>query len=153
MSMFDPKTFAQMTFSEANSTESVPVPVGEYPATVDSYEIKEWKKKDDPSQGGLKIAVSWSVDDESVKAFLGRPKVLVRQEFLLDLTDENMLDFGKGKNVTLGRLREAINLNQAGQPWSFDMFVGRQAKVAVKHRQDNRDPNIIYAEVAGVTRL
>ena len=69
---------------------------------------------------------------------------------MLDLTDSGSMDMGKGRNVGLGRLREALNLNQPGQVFSFSMIPGRLAKVAVSHRIDGEN---IYAEVKSLARL
>jgi hypothetical protein len=135
MSVFDPTSFAQMTFTEANSTESVPIPVGEWPATITKSEISAWQKKDDPSRGGLKCTLLLEVDDPAVATLTGRPKNSVRYEFMLDTTPEGGLDFGKGMNVSLGRARSAVGLNTPGTPFSFDMFVGRSCKAAVKHEE------------------
>jgi hypothetical protein len=59
---------------------------------------------------------------------------------------------GKGKNVSLGRLREATGLNEKGRPFGFRMLVGQMARVRVKHRPDNKNPEIVYAEVDAVTK-
>jgi hypothetical protein len=40
---------------------------------------------------------------------------------------------GKGKNVGLGKLREALGLNTPGEPFSFSMITGRLAKGFVQH--------------------
>lgn len=151
MSIFDPNTFAQMTFNQTNSTEQVPVPTGEYLAIIKSKEIKSWAKRDDPSVSGLKMSVLWTVEDEAVKQEMDRDEVVVRQELMFDLTEEGGLDFGKGKNVQLGRLRAATDTNVEGQPFSFDMLVGRQARIVVSHRTD--DKGNIYAEVKAVAHL
>jgi hypothetical protein len=135
MSIFDPQSFAQMTFTESNSTESVPVPVGEWLGTITKSEITAWQKKDDPSKAGLKCTLSIEIDDPSVATLTGRPKNTVRQEFMLDLTPEGGLDFGKGMNVNLGRARSAVGLNTPGTPFAFDMFIGRPCKVSVKHEE------------------
>jgi hypothetical protein len=132
-SVFDPNAFASMTFSEANSTESLPIPAGEFLATVKKTEIKTWQKRDDPSVGGLKVEMTLELEDPAIEAATGRKVALLRHEFLLDLTPEGGLDFGKGKNVSLGRARAACNLNTPGAPFSFDMFTGRQVKATVKH--------------------
>ena len=85
-----------------------------------------------------------------MKELLGRDKVTVRQGIMLDITDSGGLDMGKGRNIGLGRLREAIGLNTPGQPFSFSMVAGRVAKVNVSHRIDGEN---IYAEVKGVAKL
>lgn len=153
MTLFDANTFGQMSFTESNSTESVPVPVGEWPATIGDKKIDTWAAKDG-SSSGLKMYVYWDIEDPAVREVTGREKSRVRQEFMFDLVEgTGALDFGKGKNVRLGRLREATGLNTPGQAFSFDMLVGRMAKVNVKHRPDNRDASILYAEVTDAARM
>lgn len=146
--MFDPQAFLDMQVTETNDTQIVPVPVGEYTAIVDKIEIKTWQSRDGAGSG-LKLNILWSIDDENVKALLGRDTVKVKQDIMLDLTDSGALDMSKGRNINLGRLREATNLNQAGQPFSFPMLQGRLAKVSVSHRINDGVP---YAEVKAVAR-
>lgn len=133
MSVFDPKTFGQMTFTETNATESAPIPVGDWPFAIDKQEIVAWTKRDDPSVGGLKCVLTLSTTAPEVVEATGRAKNVARYEMMLDLTPEGGLDFGKGMNVRLGRAREACGLNKPGQPFAFDMFVGHEVKGSVKH--------------------
>jgi len=51
----------------------------------------------------------------------------------------------EGKNVGLGRLREAIGKNEGA--FSFRDLVGQIAQLRVKHRMNGEDT---YAEVRGV---
>lgn len=150
MSQFDPNTFLEMTTMDSNSTVQTPVPVGEYLAVVEKIEARPWKKKDDPSVGGMALDITWNIDDAGVKQLLEREKVTVKQGIMLDMTETGGLDMGKGKNVGLGRLRAAMDLNNAGQPFGFKMLEGRMARVAVSHRIDDKDPEKIYAEVKAV---
>lgn len=152
MGMFSPETLMNMTVEDSNSTVATPVPVGEYVAVIEKVEAREWKKKDDPSIAGVALDILWSIDDANVKALLERDKVSVKQGMMLDLTDEGGLDMGKGKNVSLGRLREALGLNTPGQPFGFGMLTGRVAKVRVKHRMGDK-PEQIFAEVDAVAKL
>lgn len=145
--MFDPNSFLDMQVTEPNDTKVVPVPVGEYTAVVEKVSTRQWTKKDDPSVSGITLEVFWAIDDENVKALLGRDKITVKQGVMLDLSDSGLLDMGKGRNVGLGRLREATDLNVAGQPFSFNMITGRVAKVVVSHRIDGEN---IFAEVKSV---
>lgn len=145
---FDPAAFLNQTFDEANSTESVPVPEGEFLAISEGTKVDTWQTRDG-SKSGLKCLVTWSIQDDNVKQLLERKEVKVRQEFILDTTETGNLDFGKGKNVTLGRLREALDLNTPGQPFAFGMIDGRMGKVLVKHRVYN---DSIIAEVKGVVK-
>ena len=148
--MFNPEQFLDQQFTEANDTKLVPVPVGEYTAIAGEVKCRQWQSKADPSKSGLTLDITWEIDDPAVKELLGRDKVTVRQGIMLDLTESGSMDMGKGRNVGLGRLREALNLNQPGQPFSFSMIPGRLAKVSVTHRIDGEN---IYAEVKSVARL
>lgn len=146
MSNFDPTAFLAQTVTEANDTSVIPAPEGEFLAVADKVDVKQWSKKDG-SASGLKLSVLWDIQDEAVKAHCGRETVKVGQDIMLDLTETGGLDLARGRNVNLGRLREALNLNTPGQPFSFSMVQGRMAKVNIKHRVDGAD---IYAEVKAV---
>ena len=150
--MFDPNQFLQQTVTEANSIVREPCPEGEFLASVKKSTIGTWESKD-KTKSGLKLDLQWSIDDQDVKAKLDKQEVLVRQTVMLDITDSGALDMGKGKNIGLGRLREALSQNTPGQPWSFSMLDGAgPAKVIVTHRPSEADPSIVYDEIRGVTK-
>lgn len=140
---FDPSSFLNQSFDEALDTKVVPCPVGEYVALAEKVDIKQWAARDG-SSSGLKLEILWDIQDENVKALLGRDTVRVPQQQMLDLTETGALDFGKGKNVGLGRIREALGLNTPGEPFAFSMIQGRMAKVSVSHRINGED---IYHEI------
>ena len=148
--MFDPNQFLDLQITEANDTKTIPVPVGEFTAVADKAECRTWQSKKDPSKSGVTLEVTWAIDDQGVKELLGRDTVTVRQGVMLDLTDEGGLDMGKGRNVGLGRLREALGLNIPGQPFAFSMIPGRMARIKVDHRIDGEN---VYAEVKGAAKL
>lgn len=148
--MFSPEQFLDMQVTESNDTKTIPVPVGEYTAVAEEVKCRQWQSKKDPSMSGLTLDIKWSIDAPAVKELLGRDKVTVNQGIMLDLTDSGGLDMGKGRNVGLGRLREALGLNAPGQPFSFMMVSGRVAKISVNHRIDGEN---IYAEVKGVAKM
>lgn len=148
--MFSPEQFLDMQVTESNDTKIIPIPVGEYLAVIGEVKVLQWQKKDDPSQAGLKLQILWELDSPEVKALLARDKVTARQDQMLDLTETGGLDMGKGRNVGLGRLREATGLNTPGQPFAFSMLTGRMAKVSIKHRVDG---DTIYSEVKGVAKV
>ena len=145
---FDPATFLNTETTEVLDTKLIPCPVGEYLAIADKIDIKTWSTKDG-SKSGVKLEILWDIQDENVKALLSREKVVVQQTVMLDTTEVGNLDVGKGKNIGLGRLREALDLNIAGQPFSFPMITGRLATVIVSHRVDGED---IYAEIRKVAK-
>ena len=148
--MFNPEQFLDMQVTESNDTKVLPVPAGEYVAVVEKVGCRQWQSKKDPSMSGLTLDVLWSIDSPDLKASLGREKITVKQGIMLDVTDAGGLDMGKGRNAQLGRLREATNLNAAGQPFSFSMLSGRVAKINVTHRIEGED---IFADVKSVTRM
>jgi len=147
--MFDAQSFLDMQIADANSTATIPVPVGEYAAIIDKINVRQWTKKDDPTISGLTLEVFWNVDDQQVKELLGRDKVSVKQGVMLDITEEGGLDMGKGRNVGLGKLRQALGLNEPGVAFSFNQLPGQYAKVSVKHRIDGEN---IYPEVGTVVK-
>ena len=145
---FDPNTFLNSTYEEANDTKIVPCPAGEYLAIADKVEVKPWASRDG-SSSGLKLAILWDIQSDDVKAIVGRDSVKVPQDQMLDLTDTGALDMGKGRNVGLGRLREALGMNAPGEPFSMGAIQGRMAKVVVSHRPNGED---LYAEIKKVAK-
>lgn len=150
MSMFNPDTFLAQTIDQANDTKVVPCPPGEFTAFIKDFKARPWTSKKDPSMSGVALDVTWTVDSAEVKTLLDRDEVTVKQGIMLDMTEQGSLDMGKGKNVGLGRLREALGLNVPGQAFSFAMLTGQAAKITVTHRVDGED---VYAEVKMVTKL
>lgn len=150
MSTFDPAQFLDATTTEVNDTKIIPCPVGEYLAQVEKVQARPWSSKTDSTKSGVALDITWVIEDESVRQLTGRDKVTSRQGIMLDMTETGGLDFSKGKNVALGRVREALGLNVAGQPFAPSMFVGRMAKVAVSHRTVEED---IFDEVKKVTKV
>ncbi len=147
MSGFDPETYMNETYNESTSTRQVPLPEDEYLGVV--------TKVDDPfkTQNGYWLQkIGFRVDHPELADELGRKASTVRLTLFLDLTASGSLDFGTGKNIGLGRLREALGQNEPGEPWSPSSMEGNQAMIRVKHTPDKDDPEKIYEEVRGVSR-
>lgn len=128
--MFDEDAFMSSTSEGEMSTEMIPVPVGEYQAVV-----KKVATRSGSSEKGdwAVLDVTWSIDDAEVTAVTGMDSPSVRQSIFLDVSESGGLDLGKGKNVGLGRLREALGQN-TGAAWSPSMLEGNVATVMVEHR-------------------
>jgi hypothetical protein len=146
---FDPQSFLDASVTGSNDTKIIPVPVGEYMGVIDKVTPRQWQSKDG-TQSGVALDIFWIIEDENVKQFVGLDTVRCKQGLMLDLTAAGGLDMGAGKNIGLGRLREAIGLNDPSTPFSFQYLPGRSAKVTVKHRVDGEDT---YAEVKAVGKL
>lgn len=146
---FDAQSFLDATVSSANDTEIIPVPVGEYFGIIDKVAPRQWQSKDG-TKSGIALDIIWLVEDAGVKQQLGRETVTCKQGIMLDLNTSGGLDLSKGKNIGLGRLREAIGKNEEGQPFSFSMLPGLTAKISVTHRVSGEDT---FAEVKAVAKM
>jgi hypothetical protein len=154
---FDPETFDLEGFMNEGAggeldTEFQVVPAGEYAAIVEHVGntdgLPDIKQKKDGSGSFVTLDITWSVQDDAVKAALGRDKVTVRQSFILDMKG-NSLDYSKGKNVRLGQLKQALGINQPGLPLRALQGAG-PALIVVAHREYNGNT---YAEVKKVGKL
>jgi hypothetical protein len=150
MSVFDPNHFLQQTVEGGNfETRVTPIDEGEYPAVIDAIDIKTLTKS------GIRYVAElrWSIMDENVKAKLGLPKVTVRQSVFLDIDEAGRYEKGPNKNVQLGRVRDAVGQGNVN-PWALAMLQGAgPAKVKITKRPDDKDPTIVYNDVAAVTKF
>lgn len=148
MGTFDPATFLDINVNEANDTVSTPVPEGEYNAIAGEPKVRQWTSKDG-TKSGLALDIPWTIDSgyPEIKAATGRDVNIVTQGLMLDLNESGNLDTGKGRNVGLGKLREAAGLNTPGKPFNFRMLTGRMAKISIKHRMVEDQ---VFADVKGV---
>lgn len=155
--MLNVEAFLNTQTDQALDTSLPPVPVGEYkaisePLDKDSFSTFDYKKGERTGQKGYRLTLYWKIDDEAAGPdFNGRK---VRQQFIVDVTaDGNGLDFGKHKNIDLGKLREALGQNSVGQPWAPSMLGQQVAKIKTKQTFDQQDPAKVYSEVASVAKL
>jgi hypothetical protein len=152
--MFDADSFMNSVVSDANETRIVPCPVGEYPATITAIEPKTGStEKGQWASLNVTVAIE---GDPTVKQITGLDKKLVRGSVFLDLNDAGTgLATGPGKNVQLGRLREAAGLNVPGQPFQPSMLLGRSIRVRVTNRPDSKgatNPDgstVMYDDIGG----
>jgi hypothetical protein len=149
--MFEINDLLNTEFTGANSTEYENIPENVYTAAIEKIEPVEFDAKE-PKYPGEKIAslnVHWVIDDPALAEQLGRNKLVSRQTVWLDRTESGSLDMGKGKNVQLGKLRDAIGANTDGA-FRIGSWIGAVAKVQVKHRKNDGKT---YAEVVSVAKM
>ena len=147
----DPNEFMNLSIQGASSTETAIPDPAEYTGVIQEVAARTFtfRKGDKAGQEGLSLDVTWELEAPAFKETYGyHPKV--RQSVLLDLTPTGGLDMGKGKNVTLGRLRDAVGQNSEGRPWAPTMLQGQVAVVNVTHRLDG---DKVYTDVKGVRPL
>lgn len=137
------------------ATTIVPCPEGEYRAIIDDGEKAiTFMSGQKDGKNWHKMNVGFKILDETVKAILGRDNVVVPMQMFLDLNEtETDFDTSAGKNVSLGRLRDALGQND-DPSWSPAALKGKgPLMVKVTQRSDKTDPTIKYAEVSRVAKL
>lgn len=155
---FNPEQFLGMEVVGENATEYVLVPEGDYVGTcgpISADNFKQYAIKEGPNAGGMfrSLRLTWDLNDEggALQELLGMPPK-VPQGIRLDLNKDGSIDIGKGRNVDLGRLRTALNMNDGNTPFNFPNLGGQTARLKVKHRMDKKT-NKVYSEVTEVSRL
>lgn len=132
MSQFDPQQFLDATMTEP-LTKRPPINPGSYSAVIGEPKMRQWTSRDGTKSGvALDVPLEISLPaDEATR--VGQPSVIVTDSVMLDMTEGGGLDTAPGKNRKLRNYREAVNLNNPGDKFSFRMLQGRSVKVAVKH--------------------
>lgn len=147
-STFDADAFLSATFDVANSTARINIPEDEYTAVIDDVKLEGGTSQ--TGRPWMRLDIKWAIDSDKAREVTGIPQPSVRQGIMLDLAEHGGLDMGKGRNVGLGRLRQAVGLNEPGKPFSFMMLKGRVAKVRVSHRVYEGQ---VYDDIKGVAPL
>ena len=128
--LFDPEVFMNQSTEAEMDTHVIPVAENEYPAVIDSVTPRSGISEKGP---WATLDISWLVTDAEESERTGREKLIIRQSLFLDVDEQGLLAVGQGKNLQLGRLREAVGQNRPGN-WSPTMLVGQAATVLVSHR-------------------
>lgn len=154
MSNFDAQSFLNTQYEGGFSTEYPTVPDDEYVAVI--RRPKEGGKPNinvrSLDSGQLVMDLNWTIEDEKAKAATGMSTAYGRQSVWLDVSPGGGgLERGKGKNVQLGLLLDAMGLND-GRPVDFTtMLYDRPCKVRTKARTD--DQGKTWVDVKGVAKL
>jgi hypothetical protein len=152
MSAFDPTLFLDATITEA-STKRNPIPAGtDVVGIIGEVKARQWAKRDDPTKTGVAMDVPVEFDltaYPNVKAAVGADKITLTDSIMLDLTESGTIDTAPGQNSKLRRYREALGMNQDGQPFSFRAMSGRQIKCKISHRTYEGE---VYDQIEGVAK-
>ena len=148
-STFDPDLFMSEEVDQASETKYPTIPDGDY--IVSS--IDEVKKANFKEVNGTPVLDLYHVlDAPELAENMGMDRISVKQSLFLDIDASGSLAFGVGKNVKLGKLREALGQNDAGQTWNFNMLSGAgPLRVKVSSKPDKDDSSIIYNSVTKTT--
>jgi len=149
MSIFDLDSLLNATTTEALERRP-PLPagstfvgiLGEPKGRNGEKNGKTWTAVDFP------VEVDLTTDPAAVKA-VGTDKLVMKLGIMLDLNEGGMIDWGKGKNNGLRRVREALDMNQAGKPFSIGAMQGRPIRVVISHREHEGE---IFDEIGSVSK-
>lgn len=149
-STFNPEQFLGTQTDTAGETKFFPVPVGEWTGQCTKCDARQFTSEKNGNTYTV-LEYTWEVTDQAVKDETRLERPTVRQSVFVDLTPAGGLDFGRNKNIQLGRLRAAVGQNKDGRAWAPTHIVGQMAKLKVSHRPDNNgDPQ---AQVDTVSAL
>jgi hypothetical protein len=145
---FDPELFMDAEVEGEMETKYTPIPDGDYVAMIDEkLDLKE-------VNGQPVVDLYHIIDDPELAEKMAMERISVKQSLFLDVADDGSLAFGPNKNVKLGKLREALGQNQAGQIWSIKMLAGAgPLRIKVGSRPDRNDATIIYNDVKATAAL
>lgn len=143
---FNPDLFMQTSVEGKNATQRIPFPVRKYPGVIKEVVVRQSPGVKDPTAVWTfcDLTVTLSVPPELLEQ-TGRRNSDLRFSFLLDVLTNDKgetigLDMGKGKNIQLGRLREALGQN-TGDAWNFGKLRGAGPLMwQVKHRMEQGVP-------------
>lgn len=155
-SPFDAAAFMSQSIDAELDTIVKQCPPGEYKAIIDDFGEDAFRTFTSNKDGKdyTVFGPPFVIQDPAVAASLGRDKVVVYHKgMFIDIGPDGGLDTGQGKNVDLGRLRDAVGQNKPG-PWTFSQLKGAgPLMVKVIHEADKNDTEKKYARVSKVVRL
>jgi len=145
----NPEMLLESATKAAFDTKVAPCPEGDYTMLISKLDIRTGMNKNNEAYTMLNVTLE--VEDQAVREQLGRDKVFVQHSGMLDIiadpaTDLPKLDDSKGKNIDLGRIREACDLNEPKKEFNMNMLLNRIVRGKVTHRS-NEDTGEVYAEV------
>lgn len=165
LSPFDADSFMGQSFDGELDTVIVVPPEGDYRAMIGEFDSEKGFRtfvSDKPGKNqGREFTIfspPFALQDDprltEVKAARGSDDVTVfHKGIFLDLTDQGGLDFSKGKNVDLGRIRDAVGQNQK-PGWKFTDLIGAgPVMVHLIHERDQNDDTKKYARISRVVKI
>jgi hypothetical protein len=153
--MFDPKQFASSNVAPL-STQIEVCPEGEFPFVIGSDpKMLEPRHVTGTSDKGpydfWVLDLTCECQDQNVKSQLGRDKVTARCSINLDIDANGQLDAGKGKNVSLGQLREALGQNTPD--WNPGRLLGAGPFIGKVVHRDNPKGGAPFVNIVRTAKI
>ena len=155
--MFDVNQIMSNEVNVAGDVNYTPIPQGVYTAIIKDIKLEERQhEKINEGTPFVELGLTYLIDDENVRSELERDEVTIGDNCILDVTTDesgvDSLDFGKGKNVRLNRLRDAVNQNEPGVAWRLEHLKGKMLKIQVTHTP-RKTGDGVFANVSQVAAL
>jgi hypothetical protein len=157
---FDADAFMNNTVDAPMATSLQGVPEGEYTAMVGDFDsaairtVSVTNKTTGLSQDRQVLEVPFLIQDDALKAKLGREQITHRETFWLDFDAQGRLDTGPDRNVRLGQLRNVLGQNQPGTPWAPSMMRNMgPVRIVIKTTSDKRDPDKKYTNITKYAKI
>lgn len=145
MSDFNPQDLLESTIDSALDVQRVKIPEGIWDAVINKVEVSNGLAKKD-GKPWFRLDVTWEIINPEVAEITGQDRVLSTQGVMLEV-ENGALAVGAGKNIGLGRLRQATGLNQAGVAFQLIHLQGQSARVVCKHNPSKDDPSKVYVNL------
>ena len=158
---FDPNAFLDLPI-DTPLERRPPIPVGDYTAQILSVSARRWESKDkvDERTGQLKSGIAYDVEvelqlPEAVRDLckLNTTTFKMKDGIMLDLNEQGGIDTTPGRNSSLMRWREALDMNKAGQTFRASAMVGKLLKVRVKHEEYPAGSGQLQERIGAVARI
>lgn len=156
---FDADAFMNTNVDAPMATALSGVPEGEYVSMVGDFDSTAFKtisytdQKSGQQVQRAVLEIPFVIQDEELKAKLGRDSVTHRETYWLDFDANGRLDTGPDKNVSLGKLRDALGQNTSA-PWNPSMLKNMgPLRIVIKTRSDKRDPDKKYTNITKYAKI
>lgn len=154
-SAFSPDIFLQTNYQETTSTVASLLPKDTYVGIIKDLVPRQVQGTKDTTKWYLFMDFNVEIGTPAaLKEELGRDISKIRHSVGVELIEgSNAIDMGKGKNVQLGRIRDAAGQNVSGQAWAPGMLNGAMVKVDVTQEPSDKDPLIKYNRIASFGKV
>lgn len=149
----DVQSIAGTEVTGAMDTTYTPVPEGDRKIVIQEFALRDGvagPESKNPGQQWVALDLKLIVDDPEAREAMDRDEVRRTHSLFLDINEAGTgLDMGKGKNVQLGRWREAAGINDPAKPFKFSDFNGKVLLATFKHKPNRNtgDPEDFISKV------